>query len=353
MIRREDSDFWLLISQVDHAYLAGDLAAAWGNPQVAELPEPDLLVPAVRDHDEGWREWEKSPKVDAGRGVPRDFLEMPMTDATAIWRRSIDVSHRREKASSATIAQFQQFLTTRSKRLTPDRTVIARMALGIPGAFDAERVVERAMAADPAREYSRSTIYRTLGWLEDAGLLVRDPRVRDRHIYRTVGRPSGPSPWAGLWVSRHFAFLAEKAREHRHGDDDESLALAEFLADQKELQQAWRAAGVDELGEEESERLEALGFRWLQFFDRLSLWLCCAPRNLTEQMPLPTGGMMHFTPLKSGEIAVEPFPFRSDELAVAVTARRIAATPLASNQELAEALSAAPLETLRWAFVRW
>lgn len=353
MIRRDDGESWLLITQVDHAHLAGDLAAAWGNAQTPPVPEPTLLLPAIRDHDEGWRSWEKSPRIHPDTGIPREFLEMPMTEAVAIWRRSIEVCHRRERSLADAFAIFEHFLATRSKRLTPDRTSIAEVALALSGSFDAERVAER-MAHRGGRSYSLSTIYRTLGWLADAGLLMRDPKVRDRHVYRNAAHPAGPSPWPGLWVSRHFTHLAELARQHPNRSERDRTALDSFLSDQHALQAAWRDSGrlegADEAGVQSSEER---GYRWLQFFDRLSLWLCCAERNLTEQMARPDDSGIHFTPLKSGEIAVEPYPFNNTELTVSVSARRIAAKSFESDEALSAALAAAVPTQLQWSFVRW
>jgi hypothetical protein len=90
MIRRDAPDGWLLISQVEHARIAAEIAQAWGNVRTAPLPCRDELVAAVRHHDDGWSEWEAAPTRDPVTGRPRDFLEMPMPDSTAIWTRSID-----------------------------------------------------------------------------------------------------------------------------------------------------------------------------------------------------------------------------------------------------------------------
>lgn len=351
MIRRDDGDSWLLMTQVDHAHLAGDLAAAWGNSQVPGLPEPQLLLPAIRDHDEGWRSWERSPRIRPESGIPREFLEMPMADSVGIWRRSIDVCHERERSLADALALFEQFLATRSKRLTPDRTAIAQVALTLSGDFDSEAVAGRMAGSPSERTYSLSTVYRTLSWLADAGLLKRNPKIRERHVYRSAGRPAGPSPWTGLWVSRHFTHLAELARQHRVRTDVEREALDSFLADQNEKQRLWRTEASRE--QSDAEAFETSGFRWLQFFDRLSLWLCCAPRSLTEQMFRPDDGGIHFTPLKSGEIAVEPYPFHDTELTVAISARRLPARPLSSDAALSAALAASPPTELRWSFVRW
>ena len=56
MIRRQAGHDWLLISQVDHAYLAAEIASAWTVGDSSSLPMRELLIPAIRDHDEGSRD---------------------------------------------------------------------------------------------------------------------------------------------------------------------------------------------------------------------------------------------------------------------------------------------------------
>lgn len=90
MIRRDAPDAWLLISQVEHARIAAEIAEAWGNDQTPPLPCRDELIAAVRHHDDGWTEWEAAPTRDPATGRPRNFLEMPLPDATTIWTRSIE-----------------------------------------------------------------------------------------------------------------------------------------------------------------------------------------------------------------------------------------------------------------------
>ena len=95
MIRRDIVDTagrpaWALISQVEHARIAGEMAAAWSGT-VAALPEArEEFLAAVYHHDDGWLPWELRPPVVDGR--PREFLEMPIDEALAIWRRSIAVA---------------------------------------------------------------------------------------------------------------------------------------------------------------------------------------------------------------------------------------------------------------------
>ncbi len=96
MIRRDqplgDSpSHWLLISQVEHARLSHQLAAAWRGPLI-EGPDSarQEFLAAVLHHDDGWIEWQATPKLDPQYGRPYSFTEMPPAEAQAIWSRSVD-----------------------------------------------------------------------------------------------------------------------------------------------------------------------------------------------------------------------------------------------------------------------
>src|SRR5690242_18324673 len=97
MIRRleqhpDRGDSWLLIPQIEHARLAGRLAENWGAAPFGTLPARDELIVAVEHHDDGWADWDRRPAVDAERGTPIEFTEMPLADALGIWRQSIDIA---------------------------------------------------------------------------------------------------------------------------------------------------------------------------------------------------------------------------------------------------------------------
>lgn len=96
MIRRpatsaDRSPCWVLISQIEHARIAGELALHWGcsRSPYASLVKYSGLIEAVFHHDDGWTEWERSPTIEPDSGSPRDFLEMPLDEAMVIWERSI------------------------------------------------------------------------------------------------------------------------------------------------------------------------------------------------------------------------------------------------------------------------
>jgi hypothetical protein len=89
MIRRDDHGDWLIIAQIEHARLAGELARVWGNDRVASLTATPALLRGVEHHDDGWQEWDDAPRLNPATGCPRSFMEMRMRDSTAIWTRSI------------------------------------------------------------------------------------------------------------------------------------------------------------------------------------------------------------------------------------------------------------------------
>lgn len=88
MIRREitaadGTKLWLLISQVAHARLSGELVRNW-----REVFSDDVIN-AIAHHDDGWAAWEAEPKLNPELGAPFSFLEMPMPAALVIWDHSI------------------------------------------------------------------------------------------------------------------------------------------------------------------------------------------------------------------------------------------------------------------------
>jgi hypothetical protein len=90
MIVREDDGWWLLIRQVDHSALAGDLARHWGNATF-ERPEPQAsVVIAATMHDEGWREQDELPRYDATRAGPLHWRDIPVQEHVAFYAVGIE-----------------------------------------------------------------------------------------------------------------------------------------------------------------------------------------------------------------------------------------------------------------------
>ena len=90
MILQDRGDHFLVIRQTDHAMLSGFLAREWGN---AYSRRPDLFESfcfAVREHDNGWAEWEMAPQLDPKTRLPYTFLSIPTEDHVALYQRGID-----------------------------------------------------------------------------------------------------------------------------------------------------------------------------------------------------------------------------------------------------------------------
>jgi hypothetical protein len=92
MIRREieleGERLWLLISQVEHARISGELTR-----QLAH-PPPREVVEAITHHDDGWGEWEAAPELNPEIGGTYSFIEMPLTEALVIWDGSIEAARK-------------------------------------------------------------------------------------------------------------------------------------------------------------------------------------------------------------------------------------------------------------------
>jgi hypothetical protein len=88
MICCAESGAWLIIAQPAHAWLAGQLAANWGNNDFA-TPEPrEVVAIATSLHDVGWQEWDTAPRLHSD-GRPVNFLETTLDETREVWLRAI------------------------------------------------------------------------------------------------------------------------------------------------------------------------------------------------------------------------------------------------------------------------
>ena len=90
MIVVEDRGELLLVTQPDHARFAAQLLALWRRRELREHPRRDLLITAVREHDNGWREADAAPRIDPSSGRPYDFRSLPDEPRRELWRRGVE-----------------------------------------------------------------------------------------------------------------------------------------------------------------------------------------------------------------------------------------------------------------------
>ncbi len=146
--------------------------------------------------------------------------------------------------------------------------------------------------------------------------------------------------WRSLLTSMHLSTLYESMR----GQQPEVDA---FLDEQKASQQQWRREL--KIKKADADRAYAL----LHWCDRLSLILC---RHEVPEMGRALeiyqgpGGQTHevLRPQPDGPLTVRPWPFGQPQFSVSVEATELHQLRFENDNELAAALQAAPITTLRW-----
>ena len=89
MIIRRVSNSQLLITQPDHATLAARIMRQWVAGGLIDSPRRETILLAVEQHDNGWKEIDASPLLDAG-GRVLDFIAAPDDVKRDVWPRGID-----------------------------------------------------------------------------------------------------------------------------------------------------------------------------------------------------------------------------------------------------------------------
>jgi hypothetical protein len=105
MIVRPDASSLLLITQPDHARLAGRLMEAWRADGLPARPTRGRVLHATAAHDTGWEEEDAAPFLDAGTGLPCDFVAAPVHVRQRIWPRAVRKLAAEDGYVAALVAQ--------------------------------------------------------------------------------------------------------------------------------------------------------------------------------------------------------------------------------------------------------
>ncbi len=79
--------------------------------------------------------------------------------------------------------KFTEFLLTKGKRLTQERKNVVDEVFASHQHFDPDQLINHVSTRKDARRVSRSTVYRTIALLEEAGLLRKVARANGRDVY--------------------------------------------------------------------------------------------------------------------------------------------------------------------------
>lgn len=88
MIRRDDGNDFLLITQHDHALMSGALARRLGNARFAPPAPFEETVEGIAHHDCGWPLHDDAPTLNKA-GLPLHVFEAPVGLATQVWAASV------------------------------------------------------------------------------------------------------------------------------------------------------------------------------------------------------------------------------------------------------------------------
>ena len=89
MIIRPHGSAQLLITQPDHAALAGRIMQHWAADEFGALPHRAGILRAIAEHDNGWREVDGVPLVDPATGHLLDFVHAPDAVRQGVWPRGV------------------------------------------------------------------------------------------------------------------------------------------------------------------------------------------------------------------------------------------------------------------------
>jgi hypothetical protein len=90
LISRREPGQLCLVTQPDHAALAGALAQHWGNAEFAAGSRQGSLIAAATRHDDGWATIDGAPAILEAEARPAHFLEVDLADTVAPYGAGVD-----------------------------------------------------------------------------------------------------------------------------------------------------------------------------------------------------------------------------------------------------------------------
>jgi hypothetical protein len=93
-----------LVTQPEHARLAGELGRWWGNARFEPPAHRDALVTAAGHHDDGWEELDGIPAYNAEHERPAHFLELPLERTVGPYGRGVDRVYERDAHAGALVS---------------------------------------------------------------------------------------------------------------------------------------------------------------------------------------------------------------------------------------------------------
>jgi hypothetical protein len=233
---RVGDDCALVIGQLSHAWLSGQLARAWGNERF-DAPEPrEGIALGAEQHDIGWALFDLEPRFSTESGLPRNFLETTVDEHLAIWRDAPDHLMSQSSHAAMVVSLHGRSLSELRAQAAPDQAAVLEAHVEQERARQARLCALLGISADQARRTRR------LMWTWDGLSLAlchgwrpftaKDVPTRDGLTEMTL-RDSAD----GSWTLDPWPFAVQRVQVRC-----EARRLKVRYDDEASMRDAWRAA---------------------------------------------------------------------------------------------------------------
>jgi hypothetical protein len=96
MLISRRGDKLVLVTQPDHAVMAGDIVSHWGNDTFAQPQPLESVRLAAALHDDGWTEADAEPLLNTAEQRPLHFLEIDMKDHIPLYGRGVQRTYEKD-----------------------------------------------------------------------------------------------------------------------------------------------------------------------------------------------------------------------------------------------------------------
>ncbi len=148
---------------------------------------------------------------------------------------------------------------------------------------------------------------------------------------RCIAKADRLGPLAAYAVAGHFCALLEHSSKTT---PTAGSPAAKFLQQYAVARSEWKATWIAQNPSENTTELADQAVAWLQMFDALSLWLCCADRTTTRSLHPPIGPEVTVVPKAPGTFGLEPWPLDCEELELTIPGQFVPAGRFTSSEEL-------------------
>ena len=90
MIVRHEGSAQLLITQPEHAALAGRIMRHWVAGGLPDSPRRTEILLAIDEHDHGWLTMDAAPLLDPRSGLVLDFMQVPDDVRRGVWPTGVE-----------------------------------------------------------------------------------------------------------------------------------------------------------------------------------------------------------------------------------------------------------------------